>query len=254
MYYYVIALSVVCFFCPTSAKDRRILMSDPAYVAQELNHLQSELQQLQAKVSTQQQTIDSQQSTITTLTSQGGQGVIYTRWGRKDCPEGNGNQLVYTGFAGGSWYSASGAAATTLCMPSDPIWGPHKNATLTYPSYLYGAEYDDTTIFGMADLNEDVPCAVCKNTAHSIINMIPGRTTCYPGWTEAYEGLLTSGYPKNAGASEFLCMDGHPQAVLGGGSRNDNGLLFYAVLAQCGSLPCPPYEDNKVLSCVVCMI
>ncbi|XP_060075364.1 short-chain collagen C4-like [Ylistrum balloti] len=254
MYRYVLALSFVYLVGPTSAKDRRILMTDPAYVAHELDRLESELQQLQAKVTTQQHTIDSQQSTITTLTSQGGRGVVYTRWGRKDCPEGSGNQLVYSGYAGGSWYSAAGPAANPLCMPPDPTWGPHKNTSLTYPSYLYGAEYDDTTVFGMADFSEDVPCAVCRSSAHSIINMIPGRTSCYPGWTVAYEGLLTSGYPKSNSGNEFICMDGHPQAVLGGGNTNDNGLLFYAVLSQCGSLPCPPYENNKVLSCVVCMM
>ncbi|XP_069109446.1 short-chain collagen C4-like [Argopecten irradians] len=253
-YIFTVFLSIVSLLCLTSANDKRILMSDPTYVAQELNHLQSELQQLQAKVSTQEQTIASQQSVITTLTSQGGKGVVYIRWGRMDCPEGNDNQLVYSGYAGGSWYDASGAAANALCMPPDPSWGPHMNATLTYPSYLYGAEYDEKAVFGMTDYNEDVPCAVCRNSAHSIINMVPGRTTCYPGWTEAYGGLLTSGYPKSHSANEFLCMDGNPQAIVGGGNTNDNGRLFYAVLAQCGSLPCPPYVNNKVLSCVVCMI
>ncbi|OWF48210.1 hypothetical protein KP79_PYT14489 [Mizuhopecten yessoensis] len=148
MYRYFIAFFVVYLCCPTSAKDRRILMTDPTYVSQELVRIQSQLQELQVKVGAQQQKIDSQQSTITTLTSQGGQGVVYTRWGRKDCPEGNGYQLVYSGYAGGSWYSAGGAAANALCMPPDPSWGPHKNTTLTYPSYLYGAEYDDTTVFG----------------------------------------------------------------------------------------------------------
>ncbi|XP_021357937.1 short-chain collagen C4-like [Mizuhopecten yessoensis] len=280
---------IVCLFVLTLASEKRILLNDPAYVSQQLTHLQSELQELRVKaenqeqtvstfqltvstlqqtVNNQQQNISSQQQTISTLEQtvsnqhsvltnipqESGKGVVYTRWGRKSCPKNSDTQLVYYGYVGGSNYHDQGGAANALCMPSDPIWGPYKNTHLRTQAYLFGAEYADTTIFGMPNLDEDVPCAVCRNTAYSIITMIPGRNICYPGWTEAYRGILTAGYPADPSATQYQCTDEHPEATAGGGSRNDPGISVFAVWSKCGSLACPPYEDNKALSCVVCMI
>ncbi|XP_021357938.1 uncharacterized protein LOC110453349 isoform X1 [Mizuhopecten yessoensis] len=259
---------IVCLFVLTLASEKRILLNDPAYVSQQLTHLQSELQELRVKAGNQeqtvttlqqtvsdlQQTVTNQQSVIMKMAQESGKGVVYSRWGRKDCPAGNDTQLVYSGFAGGSYYSSPGGAADTLCMPPEPVWGPSKNKAAHIQSYVYGAEYEDTGMFGMPNLSEDVPCTVCRNTVHSVITMVPGRATCYPGWTEAFHGLLTAGNPAESAASEYLCVDEHPQAVLGGGNTNDNGKLFYAVYSKCGSLPCPPYEDGKTLSCSVCMM
>ncbi|OWF48207.1 short-chain collagen C4-like [Mizuhopecten yessoensis] len=301
---------IVCLFVLTLADEKRILLNDPAYVSQQLTHLQSELQELRVKagnqeqtvsslqqnvtnqqqnigsqqqtvstlqqtvstlqqtvnnqqqnissqqqtISTLQQTVSNQHSVLTNIAQESGKGVVYTRWGRKSCPKDSDTQLVYYGYVGGSNYHDQGGAANALCMPSDPIWGPHKNTPLHGKAYLFGAEYQDTTIFGMPNYDEDVPCAVCRNTAYSIITMIPGRTICYPGWTEAYRGILTAGYPPDPSATQYQCTDEHPEATAGGGSRNDIGISVFAVWSKCGSLPCPPYEDNKVLSCVVCMI
>jgi len=83
--------------------------------------------------------------------------------------------------------------------------------------------------------------------------MIPARTECYPGWTEAYHGDLSSGYYGHAAASQYVCVDQSPQALVGGGNVNDEGKLFYSVKARCGSLRCPPYEDEKEMACVVCL-
>ena len=35
-------------------------------------------------------------------------GVVYTRWGRKSCPNNTGAQLLYKGIAGGSYHSHGG--------------------------------------------------------------------------------------------------------------------------------------------------
>ena len=51
--------------------------------------------------------------------------------------------------------------------------------------------------------------------------------------------------------TEFVCVDPAMESN-GGGDRNDNGALFYYVEAKCGSLNCPPYINNKVVTCVVC--
>jgi len=83
--------------------------------------------------------------------------------------------------------------------------------------------------------------------------MIPARTACYSGWTEAYYGVLSSGYYGHPAATQYVCVDHSPQASFDGNNINNDGKLFYSVRAKCGSLKCPPYEENKLLSCVVCL-
>ncbi|XP_021374041.1 uncharacterized protein LOC110463615 [Mizuhopecten yessoensis] len=182
--------------------------------------------------------------------------AVFTRWGRRDCPA-NITSFVYTGYAGGSLYTDTGAAAEYLCMPSDPIWGPHKDLVYDGPwvGYVYGAEYEDAGVgvFGMMDSMHDVPCVVCVVNQFTSSLMFPGRTQCYPGWAEAYHGDLSSGAHSAAAATQYVCVDQHPQALEGGGNKDENRKLFYGVKSKCGPLHCPPYEDNNYLSCVVCL-
>ena len=44
----------------------------------------------------------------------------YVRWGRTTCPVNQSTELVYSGRAGGSWWSKTGGATNYLCMPDDP--------------------------------------------------------------------------------------------------------------------------------------
>ncbi|XP_033749035.1 short-chain collagen C4-like [Pecten maximus] len=221
--------------------DKRILLSDPDYVQQQLIHLQSELQSLQATVQSQntelhtqsgelqtlQATVQTQTSEISSLKQQlvqansDGGGSTFVRWGRTDCPA-NLTELVYSGYAGGSWYGHSGAAADPLCLPSDPEWLQTTIVPDTYTGQIYGAEYESVnahTLFGPKSHDEEVPCAVCRSTSFVSSVMIPARTTCYSGWTKAYGGSLASGYYAQAAASQFVCIDEHAQPVVGGGDR-----------------------------------
>ncbi|OWF54300.1 hypothetical protein KP79_PYT19766 [Mizuhopecten yessoensis] len=77
-------------------------------------------------------------------------------------------------------------------MPNDHIWGPYKDLVYSETfGYVYGAEYEEPKVlFGMPNYAEDVPCAVCLSKQHTAYLMIPGRTQCYPGWTEVYQGDL----------------------------------------------------------------
>ncbi|XP_069135859.1 uncharacterized protein [Argopecten irradians] len=234
--------------------EKRILLSDPAYVQQQITHLQSELQVLQATVHTQTSEISSLKQQLS-QPNNGGGGSTFVRWGRTDCPAYL-TELVYSGYAGGSWYSHAGAAANPLCLPPDPEW---LNTTIVpdgYTGQLYGAEYESVsghTVFGSNSHNEEVPCAVCRPKSFASTVMIPARTTCYSGWTKAYGGSLASGYYAQTAASEYICMDEDDEPVVGGADRDDNGVLFYGVKAFCGSLKCPPYEQDKFIACVVCM-
>ena len=51
--------------------------------------------------------------------------------------------------------------------------------------------------------------------------------------------------------STFECMDVDAETEISG-VDNRNGALFYHVEPRCGSLPCPPYEEEKEMTCAVC--
>ena len=54
-------------------------------------------------------------------------GSTYVRWGRKSCP-GNGTKTVYSGYAGESMYSDTGAAANYICLSPNPTWDHYTDA------------------------------------------------------------------------------------------------------------------------------
>jgi hypothetical protein len=81
--------------------------------------------------------------------------------------------------------------------------------------------------------------------------MIVGEAFNNLHWDIEYTGKLASGSYKHAAASQYICLDNKPE-VLEHGSADDNGKLFYAVKTVCGSLPCPPYTNNALMTCVVC--
>ena len=120
-----------------------------------------------------------------------------------------------------------------------------------YSGSMYGTEYDETFSQSQARRDDDVPCAVCQAKSAISVMMIPAKTTCPVGWTVQYSGFLGAGYYGHPAASQYICVDKHPDHFEGGGA-NLNGKLIYSVRGFCGSLPCPPYQNNRILPCVVC--
>ena len=49
----------------------------------------------------------------------------------------------------------------------------------------------------------------------------------------------------------YECVDRNAESIPGS-SSNVNGALFYFVKSTCSGLPCPPYVNNRVITCVVC--
>ena len=150
----------------------------------------------------------------------------------------------YTGVAGGKQYTQKGSGTNRLCLTRKPQF----DDTTFKPGvhgYLYGGEYERIG----RHHDHDVPCSVCRVPQSTTI-MVPATLTCPPGWTTQYTGHLTSSHREEF-ATEYVCLDGSPEDD-SSGAINNNGLLFYYVLTQCGSLPCPPYVNNKVVTCVVC--
>ena len=186
----------------------------------------------------------------------GESGSTYVRWGRDNC-SGNGTQLVYSGYAAGSDFRDSGAAANYICLSPDPLWGHYSDAqdsdakVMGVEYELAGAAHGDTTAFFHKSLHDDdAPCSVCRSPRPTVI-MIPGRNQCYKGWNLEYKGYLVAGYYGRDASSEYVCLDENPN-VIPGGHNDQNGALFYMVEGRCGSLLCPPYVDGRELTCVVC--
>ena len=155
----------------------------------------------------------------------------------------------HIGCAGGSYYNHAGAAAEFVCLPRDP------DLTTKYTSsyaHMYGAEYDSEDFAPRAKGGNDLPCSVCRSIVGLSVLMIPGKSSCYDGWTLQYHGDLVAGYHAQKAATQYICLDEHYE-TLTAGQVNHDGKLFYPVKAVCGALACPPYHNDKYLTCVVCI-
>ena len=175
-------------------------------------------------------------------------GVVYIRWGRTTCPNNTGAELLYEGIAGGNHYSHSGGGANYLCLPKVPQY--LSTAVPPHQSYLYGAEYQEVNNIFPSKNDHNVPCAVCYTSTKSTKLMIPAQTTCPNSWTTEYVGYLMAEYYKHA-RNVYECVDRNPESIPGSGSNID-GTLFLLVQGTCTGLPCPPYVNNRVITCVVC--
>ena len=177
--------------------------------------------------------------------------AVYTRWGKSSCPEMNGTSLLYSGLAAGSAFSIQGGGANHLCLPGDPEYSPD----LTYKAGIDG----DTTISGSEYENpaqgtddHNIPCAVCLLSTRPTVVMIPGKATCPPAWTREYYGYLMAERDRVPHQrSTFECVD-QEQESLPESSSNRDAALFYHVEVDCVNLPCPPYNRDQEVNCVVC--
>ena len=182
-------------------------------------------------------------------------GVTYIRWGKSSCPDITGTQLVYAGIAAGSEHRSPGGGAERLCLPLDPDYINTQVTTTNIYSNLTGVEYHVGGNGPLQNLrNHNVPCAVCYASTRAAMIMVPAKTVCPSPWTREYYGYLMTDreHPVHQ-RSSFTCVDLNPEIVPGEGD-NDHGALFSYVTSACYKygLPCPPYEANRVVSCVVC--
>ncbi|XP_078339787.1 short-chain collagen C4-like [Crassostrea virginica] len=231
---------VLTFFVLLANAEKRILLNDPDVIHSQLHTLEQKMEEVMAWKAD----MTVKYNTLLTNTNAGG---VFVRWGRKECP-GNNTELIYSGYAGGSWWDHTGSAAEFVCLPPDP------DLTTKYTSsraLMYGAEYDSGEFSPRAENGDDLPCSVCRSTAGSSVLMIPGKSSCYDGWSLQYHGDLVAGAYSHKAATQYICLDEHSGTVAGG-HHNYDGKVFYPVKAVCGSLTCPPYQDNRYLSCAVC--
>ena len=131
-----------------------------------------------------------------------------------------------------------------LCLPNNPDYLPGTTGFLG-SAFIYGADY---LLIGLNEnvYQRTVPCAVCYVSTRATVVMIPAKTECPSSWTREYYGYLTSEGGRKA---SFTCVDVSPESL---GHTSGLGALFYYFYSSCTGLNCPPYEYDRILSCVVC--
>ena len=173
-----------------------------------------------------------------------GEHKTYVRFGKSTCPNNPGTSQVYNGYTSGTSWNTQGGASNFLCLPSTPEYGV---SGVNTDSILYGAEYESG--FFMTQ-NENIPCAVCSVSNRPEVIMIPAKVNCPTSWTREYFGYLHSENQGNA-RSSFICVD-EDMEFIDGKTGNQVGSDLWIVEASCVSLPCPPYNEEAEMSCVVC--
>ena len=187
--------------------------------------------------------------TVQTTAAGASPAVVYTRWGRTTCPAGS--SLVYSGRMGGKRFDHSGGGSNSLCMSLTPTWDEFSDINQN-GALIYGAEYE-TNGYGISSFTAlhdfEVPCAVCLRDPAKLVLMQPGSQSCPAGWSLEYAGYLMSAH-YTLQSAEFLCVD--RAAVSAGSVVNAQGALLFPTEAECGSLPCPSYVQDREITCSVC--
>ena len=173
-------------------------------------------------------------------------GTVYVRWGHNQCPSTA--VLVYSGIAGGS-NSRQGGGSNQQCLPQSPNYRTTVAGTQSEAARMYGAQYHTNNLNRYVH-NYDVRCAVCYVSQRSTVYMVPARYSCPLGWTSEYDGYLMAEQYEHK-RSQYICVDRSMVTVPRSGSNRDS-TRFYPVEGRCGTLPCPPYEHGKELTCAVC--
>ena len=176
-------------------------------------------------------------------------GVTYNRWGRSSCRSGA--DRVYSGRTGTTWAHDIGGASNYICMPNDPQYTLAYQPGVQGHSYVYGTEYEGDLSRNFGREQHNAPCAVCYVSIQHTVIMIPAKTTCPSGWTREYYGYLMSDNKINYRAM-YECVDKDMESIAGSQNHADGG-HFYHVEARCNDgMPCPPFNSERELNCVVC--
>ncbi|XP_022318019.2 uncharacterized protein LOC111121162 [Crassostrea virginica] len=126
----ILVFGAFAIFCcvRTAAEDKRLLLTDPDTLLSQIHALQLEVQQLKGLTTENQELrhdIADLQSRLRTMESRNQQhGSVYTRWGKRSCPNLNDTFMIYSGTAGGSFFTDKGGASNTLCLPHNPEFLP----------------------------------------------------------------------------------------------------------------------------------
>ena len=177
-------------------------------------------------------------------------GAVYVRWGKRICPSGQGTELVYSGRAGGSYYSRSGGSANMVCMPNDPNHLQYQSGQQGY-SNMYGVRIQGSSGQPLySSRYYYLECAVCFVPTRDTILSIPAKVNCPSKWTREYYGYLLAAHVSHNGRLMYECIDYNPDTRT---YTSSSSAYLYHVEPVCSNgVTCPPYHSSKELTCVVC--
>ena len=81
-----------------------------------------------------------------------------------------------------------------------------------------------------------------------------GSNECPKEYVTAYTGYTFSHHYSHTSKGQYVCVDEQPEGydnTLGGSSHSQ--AILYPVDLVCGSLPCPPYHQNREIMCAQCI-
>ena len=81
-----------------------------------------------------------------------------------------------------------------------------------------------------------------------------GSDECPVEYVAVYKGYAFSHHYSHTSKGQYVCVDEMPEGydnALGGSSHSQ--AILYPVEVECGSLPCPPYHQNREVRCAQCI-
>ena len=177
--------------------------------------------------------------------------VTYTHWGKERCDSAANTTTVYSGYTAASRRTENDGGMGYMCLPDEPVMSHHDlGANVGIVSTV---EIEDGSFAPQRSVaNHDPACAVCMTRGRSSQIMIPATNRCPADWSLQYHGYLAGVSVLLQLVSELICIDAQPD-VIDGSHADLQGPQIYPVKATCSKdLPCPPYQADKALLCVVC--
>jgi len=130
----------------------------------------------------------------------------YTKWGVASC--GAGDELLYAGYAFGTWYSHGGGSPKPTCMkegdPGVAYNGANHGSYLVALGTYYSGNDASHQPAGVSD-RRSIPCAKCATP--KTCYQVDGSATCAGGWSTLYSGELVGGYYNYGGNLDAFCYE-----------------------------------------------
>ncbi len=163
--------------------------------------------------------------------------TTYERIGNNECPNIWGTMQLYTGIT--ISYKTSTSYTGFKCMPyTDIKYYPGNESTYNSTEQINYGKMVEYKTFTNSN-NYTAACAVCMVEWRSSIMVLPATYECLGGWTKEYEGYLMTGN---------TCVDKEMKGEYIPSDPEEEPSLRHEVVTNLG------YQNQKVLSCVVCSI
>ena len=183
-----------------------------------------------------------------------GGGLVYTRWGKKSCPDTEETELIYEGLTTGGSHNLSGGGANYVCLSKSPEYHTASRPIALFSS-LHSVKYRGVTASNSYVEDKAAVCAVCYTSVRSAKLVVPGERKCPNKWTKEYSGFLMADFYGHKHNSVYECIDEDMEGISESSESNQDsaGYMYHVTTSSCTSdFSCPPYVKYMPITCVVC--